>query len=42
MATKKKANPSWIDSKAKLADFDRDGLLGLVQDIYAASVVSHS
>ena len=37
MATKKKANPSWIDSKAKLADFDRDGLLGLVQDIYAAS-----
>lgn len=36
MATKK-ANPSWIDIKAKLADFDRDGLLGLVQDLYAAS-----
>ena len=35
MATKK-ANPSWIDIKAKLADFDRDGLLGLVQDLYAA------
>ena len=38
MATKK-ANPSWIDNniKAKLADFDRDGLLGLLQDLYAAS-----
>ena len=36
MATKK-ANPSWIDIKAKLADFDRAGLLGLVQDHYAAS-----
>ena len=36
MATKK-ANPSWIDIKAKLADFDRAGLLGLVQDLYAAS-----
>ena len=35
MATKK-ANPSWIDIKAKLADFDRAGLLGLVQDLYAA------
>ena len=36
MATKK-ANLSWIDNKAKLADFDRAGLLGLVQDLYAAS-----
>ena len=36
MATKK-ANPSWIDIKAELADFDRAGLLGLVQDLYAAS-----
>ena len=36
MATKK-ANPSWIDTKAKLADFDRDGLLGLLQNLYAAS-----
>ena len=35
MATKK-ANPSWVDIKAKLANFDRDGLLGLVQDLYAA------
>ena len=32
-----KANPSWIDIKAKLADFDRDGLLRLLQDLYAAS-----
>ncbi|HZF97645.1 MAG TPA: hypothetical protein VEY92_05280 [Pseudoxanthomonas sp.] len=36
MATKKSA-PSWSDVKAKLADFDRAGLLGLVQDLYAAS-----
>lgn len=32
-----KSNPSWIDVKAKLADHDRAGLLGLVQDLYAAS-----
>lgn len=36
MATKK-SSPSWSDVKAKLADFDRAGLLGLVQDLYAAS-----
>jgi hypothetical protein len=36
MATKKRA-PSWSDVKTKLADFDRVGLLGLVQDLYAAS-----
>lgn len=36
MATKKRA-PSWSDVKTKLADFDRAGLLGLVQDLYAAS-----
>jgi len=36
MATKKCA-PSWSDVKTKLADFDRAGLLGLVQDLYAAS-----
>ncbi|AOU98664.1 hypothetical protein BI364_12460 [Acidihalobacter yilgarnensis] len=36
MATKKN-NPSWSDVKTKLADFDRAGLLGLVQDLYAAS-----
>lgn len=39
MATKKitKTNSSWSDVKTKLADFDRAGLLGLVQDLYAAS-----
>lgn len=36
MATKKTA-PSWSDVKTKLTDFDRAGLLGLVQDLYAAS-----
>jgi hypothetical protein len=28
---------SWSDVKAKLADFDRAGLLSLVQDLYGAS-----
>ena len=38
MATKpKKAAPSWSDVKARLAEFDRTALLGLVQDLYAAS-----
>ena len=39
MAAKKspKSTPSWSDVKARLADFDRAGLLGLVQDLYAAS-----
>jgi hypothetical protein len=36
MATKK-TTPSWSDVKTKLADFDRAGLIGLVQDLYAAS-----
>src|SRR6476620_2741900 len=36
MATKK-ASPSWTDVKARLADYDRAGLLGLVQDLYAGS-----
>lgn len=36
MKTKKIA-PSWSDVKAKLADFDRVGLIALVQDLYAAS-----
>ena len=31
-----KSQPTWIDVKAKLASFDRTGLLGLVQDLYAA------
>lgn len=38
MATKpKKAAPSWSNVKAKLAEFDRAALLGLVQDLYTAS-----
>ena len=36
MATKK-ANPTWIDVEATLADFDRSGLYALVQGLYAAS-----
>jgi hypothetical protein len=31
-----KSQPAWTDVKAKLASFDRRGLLGLVQDLYAA------
>ena len=31
-----KSQPTWSDVKAKLADFDRGALLGLVQDLYAA------
>ena len=39
MAAKKspKSTPSWSDVKANLTDFDRAGLPGLVQDLYAAS-----
>ena len=36
MATKK-STPSWRDVKTKLVDFDRAGLLGLLQDLYAAN-----
>jgi hypothetical protein len=32
-----KSRPTWTDVKAKLASFDRLGLLGLVQDLYAAN-----
>ena len=35
--TKSKSQPTWTDIKAKLAHFDRSGLLGLVQDLYAAN-----
>ena len=35
--TTKKTTPSWSDVKIKLADFDRAGLLGLLQDLYAAN-----
>jgi hypothetical protein len=31
-----KKQPKWTDVNAKLASFDRAGLLGLVQDLYAA------
>lgn len=33
----KKVLPSWNDVKRMLTDFDRAGLMGLVQDLYAAS-----
>ena len=33
----KKSSISWSDVKTKLAEFDRTGLLGLLQDLYAAS-----
>jgi len=33
----KKPSPSWSDVKARLTDFDRAGLIGLVQDLYTAS-----
>ena len=36
MATKK-TTPSWCDVKTSLTDFDRAGLLGLVQNLYAAN-----
>ena len=36
MATKKNT-PSWSDVRTKLADFDRAGLLGLLQDLYTAN-----
>ncbi|EXI76987.1 MAG: hypothetical protein AW10_04112 [Candidatus Accumulibacter appositus] len=36
MATKKAA-PSWSDVKTSLAEFDRAGLLRLLQDVYAAN-----
>ena len=36
MATKK-STPSWSDVKTKLVDFDRAGLLGLLQELYSAN-----
>ncbi len=36
MASQTKSQPTWTDVKAKLASFDRTGLLGLIQDLYAA------
>src|ERR1700730_14731856 len=31
------SQPTWTDVKAKIAGFDRLGLLGLIQDLYAAN-----
>jgi len=33
----KKTSPTWSDVKRRLAEFDRAGLLGTIQDLYAAS-----
>ena len=33
---KPKSQPTWTDVKAKLAEFDRAALLGLIQSLYAA------
>jgi hypothetical protein len=35
--TKSQSQPTWTDVKAKLAHFDRAGLLGLIQSLYAAN-----
>ena len=37
MISRKKKTPTWTDLKAKLKDFDRAGLIGLVQDLHAAN-----
>ncbi len=37
MTSRKKKTPTWTDLKARLKDFDRAGLIGLVQDLYAAN-----
>jgi hypothetical protein len=37
VASKKSASPTWITVKAVLQNFDRAGLLGLLQDLYAVS-----
>ena len=38
MATKtKKPKPTWSDVKTKIADLDHAGLIGLIQDLYAAN-----
>ena len=36
-ARPRRTSPVWSDVKGKLAGFDRAGLVGLVQDLYAAS-----
>ncbi len=44
MAAKKKpkTRPSWSDVKTKLSEFDRAGLLALVQDLYALNQTNRS
>jgi len=37
VANEKSASPTWIDVKAAIQNFDRAGLLGLLQDLYAGS-----
>lgn len=36
-ARARKTSPTWSDVKGKLAEFDRAGLFGIVQDLYAVS-----
>ena len=36
----KKTSSTWSDVKARLADFDRAGLLGVIQDLYAPTRAS--
>jgi hypothetical protein len=39
MAAKPKpTSPTWSDVKSKLAEFDRAGLFGIIQDLYAAAL----
>jgi len=37
MRKSRKKKPTWTDLKRQLADLDRPALLGLIQDLYAAS-----
>lgn len=39
---KPKTIPTWRDVKIRLAEFDRTGLLALVQDLYALNVTNQS
>ena len=34
------SQPTWTDVKAKLANFDRLGLVGLIQDLYTARKIT--
>jgi hypothetical protein len=35
---RRESQPAWTDVKARLANFDHEGLLGLIQDLYSAHV----